>query len=255
MTEPSVELLQFPYSHFNEKARWALDWKRIPHRRINLLPGPHAPRIQRLAGETTVPVVRFGSEVVQGSARIIDELERRFPEFPLYPEDPAERARALEIQRWFDEEVGPSARQAVFVGLLQDGDYVCRMFGEGQSVLKLRLYRAMYPIVRRKVSKAYALDDAAAVETALKTTRDALDFVAKESGSTGHLVGERFSVADLTAAALLALTCDPPDCAMTRPQPMPPALRRWIEDWSDHPGVGWVLRTYREHRSPSAAVS
>jgi len=24
-------LWHFPISHFNEKARWALDWKRIPH--------------------------------------------------------------------------------------------------------------------------------------------------------------------------------------------------------------------------------
>ena len=33
-----IELLQFPYSHFNEKARWALDFKGLRHVRTSLLP-------------------------------------------------------------------------------------------------------------------------------------------------------------------------------------------------------------------------
>jgi hypothetical protein len=32
-------LFQFTYSHFNEKARWALDLKHVPHVRHSLLPG------------------------------------------------------------------------------------------------------------------------------------------------------------------------------------------------------------------------
>jgi hypothetical protein len=31
VTEPI--LVQFRFSHFNEKARWALDYKGVPHRR------------------------------------------------------------------------------------------------------------------------------------------------------------------------------------------------------------------------------
>ena len=36
-----IELLQFRHSPYNEKVRWALDLKRVPHRRHSLLPGPH----------------------------------------------------------------------------------------------------------------------------------------------------------------------------------------------------------------------
>jgi glutathione S-transferase len=61
-------------------------------------------------------------------------------------------------------------------------------------------------------------------------------------------VGERFSVADLAAAALLAPTCNPPDCAMTRPEPKPASVEHWLARWADHPGTAWVLRTYREER-------
>jgi glutathione S-transferase len=106
-------------------------------------------------------------------------------------------------------------------------------------------------VARRKIGRAYRVDDAEAVRAAFERTREGLDFVAKHAGPTGHLVGERFSVADLTAASLLAPTTHPPDCAMTRPEPMPACVEQWLDRFSDHPGVAWVLRTYREER-PSA---
>jgi hypothetical protein len=46
-----LTLHQFLYSHFNEKARWALDHKGIPHQRRAYLPGPHRPAMQRLSGQ------------------------------------------------------------------------------------------------------------------------------------------------------------------------------------------------------------
>ena len=46
-------LWQFTASHYNEKARWALDWKGVAHVRQSLLPGPHAlttPAVNARAG-------------------------------------------------------------------------------------------------------------------------------------------------------------------------------------------------------------
>jgi glutathione S-transferase len=41
------------------------------------------------------------------STRIIEVLERRYPDPALYPSDPDERRRALEIEEFWDEELGP----------------------------------------------------------------------------------------------------------------------------------------------------
>ena len=57
-------LFQFRASHFTEKARWALDWKGIPHVRHMLLPGPHLPRMLWMTGQQQVPVLVIGC--VQG---------------------------------------------------------------------------------------------------------------------------------------------------------------------------------------------
>jgi len=69
------ELFQFEFSHFNEKARWAFDWKRVPHRRQSYLPGFHMLPIMRLSGQRAVPVVRVDGRVIAGSASIVDWLE------------------------------------------------------------------------------------------------------------------------------------------------------------------------------------
>jgi glutathione S-transferase len=128
MDRPTVVLHQFPYSHYNEKARWGLDWKGVPHVRRSHLPGPHALAIKRLSGQTATPVLVIDGEVIAGSARILDALERRHPERPLYPADPALRRRALEIQERFDREVGPAARTVLFSALIEEPDYLCAVF-------------------------------------------------------------------------------------------------------------------------------
>src|SRR5262245_61630158 len=109
-----MELLQFRFSHYNEKARWALDYKAVAHTRRSYLPGLHMLPVLLTSRQRQVPVLRDAGAVIAGSAAIVEYLEQRRPERPLYPRDPAERSRALEIQRWFDDEVGPMVRVAFF---------------------------------------------------------------------------------------------------------------------------------------------
>jgi glutathione S-transferase len=60
MDPARVVLHQFVASHYNEKARWALDWKGVAHRRITYFPGPHALAMRRLSGQTATPVLVEG---------------------------------------------------------------------------------------------------------------------------------------------------------------------------------------------------
>src|SRR5690242_17807614 len=103
-------LWHFTVSHFNEKARWALDFKRLPHVRHALLPGFHFVRVLRLTGQTAVPVLVLDGQAIHDSTRIIAALEHARPEPPLYPAQESDRARALALEDFFDEELGPSIR-------------------------------------------------------------------------------------------------------------------------------------------------
>jgi glutathione S-transferase len=249
-----LTLLQFRYSHYNEKARWALDWKGLRHRRVTLLPGPHAPKVQRMTGKTTTPVLLAGDRVVAGSAAIVEEADRLAPERPLLPAEPALRERALAIQAHFDAEVGPRARRAVFSVILLEPAYFCRVFAGHRSAPVRAGYRALLSFAKPVVWKSVGLDVPGAAEEALDGVAAALDFVAKESAATGQLVGERFTVADLTAAALLAVLVEVGHPDMRRPGPAPAALTRLEARFAGHPGAAWVREQYRLHRPASAAL-
>lgn len=252
MPHEPLTLLQFRYSHYNEKARWALDWKRLPHRRVSLLPGPHVPKIRRLTGgATTTPVLLVGDRVVAGSAAILEEIERLAPEPALVPHDPELRRRALEIQSHFDAEVGTRTRRALFAVMLDDHDYFCRVFSQHRSGPVRALYRAFFPLAAPVVRRGVGLGAPGAAEEALEGVGAALDLVAKETAATGHLVGDRFTIADLTAASLLAVLVELDHPDMDRPRPAPPALARFYTRFEQHPGIAWVREQYRLHRPPS----
>jgi glutathione S-transferase len=251
---PTLELLQFRHSHYNEKARWALDWKRAAHRRTDLLPGPHAPRILARTGRTQTPVLRVDGRIVAGSARILEELERLFPEPPLWPGDAVLRRRATEIAERFDAEVGPTLRRALFFVLLEEPDYVCGLFSEGKAPRVRILYRAVFPVTRTIMRRSMNVTEAA-VREAEKEVERAFDFVAREAGPSGQLVGDVFSVADLTAAALLAPAVSPAHPDMELPRPRPAAVEAFLARWAAHPGAEWVREQYRRHRPRRATAA
>jgi glutathione S-transferase len=247
------QLHHFRFSHFNEKARWALDHKRIPHRRRAYLPGLHMVPLMLLSRQHQVPVLRDGATVVAGSSAIIDHLERTHPEPRLYPADPASRVRALEIQARFDDQIAPPLRAAFFHTALTDPTFLASTFAGDRSPLARRLYCTIFPAIAVVMRRNLALSVEAA-EIGLRRTEEALELVATRAGAGGYLVGDQFSIADLTAAAILAPTTMPAEFPYPPPQPYAPVYAQWLARWSDHPGTTWVREIYRRHRGTSAEL-
>ena len=243
-----LELLQFRFSPYNEKARWALDLKRAPHRRRGLLPGPHMGEVRRLTGRTQTPVLVEDGRALDGSARILARLEALFPDPPLYPAAPEAREEALRIERWFDEDIAPRGRRAVLAALLETPVYFAQVFGRGKSGLARAGYAAVVPFAAPLVRKGNGIRGPESVEDGLRAFFEGLEFVAARGARTGFLVGDRLSVADIAAAAALATCVDPPGSPMARPQPMPASFRSFIDRFAGHPGAAWVRRIYSTHR-------
>ena len=254
MAGPNVVLHQFLYSHYNEKARWGLDWKGVRHERRTHLPGPHGPLITRLSGQTQTPVLVIDGNVIAGSAGILDELERRFPERPLFPADPGLRAKAAAICDEFDREIGVAARTVLFSELIHEPTYMCGVFAEEKPWAVRALYRLTFPLARGFVARGNGLVDPANVARSFEVTERALDRVARETGATGHVVGDTFTIADLTCASLLAILTAPPHPDMHRPEPVPERVAGLLARWEGHPAIAWVNETYRRHRPPRACV-
>jgi glutathione S-transferase len=58
--------------------------------------------VLELSGQSLVPVLLDGDDVIADSTRIIEQLEERFPESPLYPSDQARRAEVAIFVDWFN---------------------------------------------------------------------------------------------------------------------------------------------------------
>src|SRR5207302_5417111 len=147
-------------SHYNEKARWALDYKRVPHVRRAAAPGRHRAIAQRLSCGCTFPVLLLDGEAIGDSTQIIEALERRYPEPSLYPADPESRQRALEIEDFFDEDLGPHVRLLVISQMLTSGKLILGAFFPDLGNHRRLAARAMFPLHRRRVIADFGIDDA-----------------------------------------------------------------------------------------------
>jgi glutathione S-transferase len=247
-------LWQLRLSHYNEKVRWALDHKRISHVRRSLLPAAHAVVARRLTGEPTTPVLTLDGGSIGDSTRIIAAIEERWPSPPLYPEEPSQRRRALELEEFFDEELGPHIRRASYQELLSRPDLLVPLFAQGQRLPARILMRAAFPLLRKRMRLRLDINPEAAQESRARTEA-AMDRLEREIQPSGYLVGDSFTVADLTAAALFYPVARPAEFPYPSVADPPAGARAFLDPLAGRPGGRWVAQMYRRHRIPSAAAA
>jgi glutathione S-transferase len=242
-------LWQYNFSNFNEKVRWALDFKRVAHVRHSLL--PLSPRAMLFSRRGTLPVLDLDGERIVDSTQIIEALERRYPEPALYPQDEAERRKALELEDFFDEDAGHELRRALFYELRDNPEFVSALLTTERGSTTRRLFRVLlsFPGAMAYPRRRYRIYPADAEEGRAKVAA-ALDRIMVELQPSGYLVDSDFSVADLTAASLLYPLAWPPQLQYAYPDP--PDWQR-LEPLTRHPAVEWIGEIYSRHRGPSQA--
>jgi glutathione S-transferase len=218
------------------------------------VPGLHIPRVRFLTGQSKVPVLILDGEPMAGSAQIIDTLERRWPEPALYPSDPGGRERALSLQQHFDAEVAPDLRKLFWSCYFDHPAECARMATDGFSTAMRVFWRGMYPVFQpafRRNMRARRAE----VEQARTRLDEHCDRLEKEIGKSGYLVGDRFSVADLTAAAVFTALLRPKGFPYPLPEPWPKELVELKASIAERPGCKWVEEIYAKHRGSSAEIA
>jgi glutathione S-transferase len=98
---PPLRVYRIPFSTNVERVALALAYKSIEVEWIDIDPDDRS-EVVRVSGQELVPVLVDGDHVLFDSPVILDYLEERFPERPLYPADPARRAELLTFVDWFN---------------------------------------------------------------------------------------------------------------------------------------------------------
>jgi glutathione S-transferase len=193
------------------------------------------------------PLLQHDGGYISGSAAIIDWLESQYPEPALSPVETALRAKAVALQTRFDATVGPATRTLLFEVLLNEPDYLCDTFSASKPWLKRLAFRATFPAAKGFIRKGNGVFPDNIARSRL-ITQAALEEVAAGVEKTGYLVGNRFSVADLCAASLLAPLTNVRHPDMQRIEPIPFSVQEFLAQWADHAAIAWVHQMYAVHR-------
>ena len=184
-----MRLLQFSTSHYCRKSRLILGYKKLAYEVENLTPGAHILRVKPLTGAQTLPVLLTPTAAIGDSTRIWQYLENFDRDRPITLPNPQQQQEAELLEDWLDESIGVATRFVYY-------DY---RSAEGKSIDPSWFSQAIIQIVKRQ----YGINSAS-VALASDRLQLGLNYLADRWKEYPYLVGDRLSIADLAASALLS---------------------------------------------------
>ena len=252
MTKPTTPLLvTIPLSHFCEKARWALDYTGVPYTEQRHAPGFHALAVRRAGGQRITPILATDAGVIGDSTDILLWADARAAQGrALYPQEPALREEVLALEERFDTDLGPHVRRAIYQELLPHPKLVLPMLTDGVPLHERALLPLLFGPLRRLMRKSMRIDAAGAARSMAKVNEVIAEVNARLADGGRYLVGDRFTAADLSFAALLAPAAGPDNYAVPLPplEVLPPAAAEILRGIRATAAGQFCLRMYREHR-------
>jgi glutathione S-transferase len=236
--DPHVKLLEIPFSHNSVKVRRVLALKGLDYERESINPAIRRNLI-RLSGQELSPVMVDGETVVADSTAIVLYLEEAYPDPPLLPDQPDERAQCLLLEDWADGAFMELTRRLAYWVFLSSGGSLGDLFFPRHPKAVRSLFSPFGAMVIRRrfgLSAKQAKRDEVEARRAAKLAVDRL-------AGRPFLVGERVTLADVTLAAMSApLQFTPPQ---VRDDPAVAQLLEWdrtvLEDEFTPPQIGGAI--------------
>jgi glutathione S-transferase len=247
----SARLVTIPISHFCEKARWALDRAGVQY-----VERPHLQLVHVLAarfagGGSTVPVfVTETGDVLADSTAILRWADTQIaPGMQLYPGGELD-AQAAALEASLDDEFGPDGRLWLYHETLPVVRQLEQWALAGVPGWERLFFRAAGPLVAISLRRYLGVDPVAARAALARVDLVFDDIAERLSDGRRFLLGERFTAADLTFAALAAPMLLPARYGSPLPPPaaMPPRLAAEVQRLRAHPAGVFADRLYNEER-------
>jgi glutathione S-transferase len=206
-------LVTLVFSHYNEKARWALDYCGIPYHEQRLLPGfsqlgvlvatrGRGGRADAVSTRLSAPVLLTAEgATLCDSTEIAAWASSRIGAGgpgPLFP-DPAVR----ELVDRFGEELGPHTRLVGYWHAFRSRTAVRTLAAKNVGPFQGLAFRAMAPFGKGFIKRGLGVTDARCRD-AMDRVRAQLALVEDRLAQGPYLVGGSFTAADLTFASLMA---------------------------------------------------
>ena len=205
-----------------------------------------------------MPILQIDGATITDSTAIIAALEARYPEPPLYPADPELRRRALELEDFFDEQLGPAARLLAFHELINEPEIFAQVAAEavpgplGKMKKLTGIYASTYTSLRWKAQQRRGRRGGAGQDR-------------RRDGRARRRARRPATASSWSATASASPTSPPPRSSTPSSAPTRgrcprasrcrPTFERFREELSTRPAFNWVKETFRRHRHPHPPVS
>lgn len=244
-------LITIPASHFCEKARWALDHCGVAYDEERHPPILHRRASRAAGGGRSVPVLVTDLGSFVDSTDILRYLEVRRPSSPhLYPEEASLRGQVEELERLCNTRLGPHSRRVAYFHLLPHRRLILEMMLDGVPLGDRILFTVALPLMRTMMRRSLGIDASAAVRS-LDEVRKVFALIGEAiADGRAFLVGESFTAADLTFAALAAPLVLPRGFGSRLPSlaDLPAPLLDVVDELRSSEAGTFALRLYRDLR-------
>jgi len=239
----TTTLITIPFSHYCEKARWALDACGVDYVEDGHLPIFVYRAVWRAGGKRTVPVLVDGDTKLFDSTDIVAWADTRKPGTLLGP------ASALELEDEFDKQLGPAARRWAYFQLLPRRD-IDQLITAGVPAWEAKALRFVRPLALAMIRRGLKVTPEGKAKSEAKLDGLFAKIDALMADGRKFLAGDRFSVADLTWASLAAPVIRPVGHPSKYEQMkgFAPEAQAKMDEWTATRGGQHVLAMYRDHR-------
>lgn len=245
--QEKLTLFTINMSHYSEKVRWLLDYEKIDYQEEALTPFIHAlPMfIKGKRKQTTVPLLQHGSKYLQNSPRIVDWIAKERGPLKTLPAEFQDEV--IEIQKRFDAIGKPIARYLYFTGfdhpaLIKD---IWTQFAKPWENI---VVRASYPIIKHLFKKMQRVNEVDVAKAEQKIDQEMKWLEQRLSDGRQFLVGDSFTIADITAASLLAPLACPSEHPIYGTQDFRENISGSAKKWAASPALEWVRTMYTQNR-------
>jgi len=246
---PSTHLYIFPISHYCEKACWTLDYLGIDYELHYVAPGGHGNLAEELGAEgTSLPILVVADGVVQGSDKIINWAESCSRNGRSLV--PADATSAVDIEDRLNDVLGVHVRRMYYSeALVEHPHTVLPIFVDYLETEDAKFVQDTWEFIAAAMVER--------MDLGVEQRQESREIVAEQldwldsllDGGQSYLLGDDFSLLDLSAAALLAPLATPPEHPTYGGLQVPPLMADDIAVWAQRPVSRYVASMYRQHRN------
>lgn len=243
-----ARLITIPFSHYCEKARWALERAAVPFVEDGHLPLYAYAALARARAGRTVPALVVDGTVLADSTDILRYADRVGAAPALAPPELPDAA-ALEDE--YDRRLGPATRRLAYFYLLPSAEAFHELLATADvPSWQRRTGRVARPLVTRLLRRGLRIDAAGAARSRVAIDQLFADVATRLADGRPYLCGDRFTAADLTFASLAAPVLVPAAYGRYMPDAHQPAsFRALVDELRRTPAGGFALRVYDQHRA------